>query len=1113
MIRFLFGRPGSGKTYRIVDEIRDYINADCKPIWLIVPEQQVYSVERDVLSALPASAARSFTITSFSRLCDTVADHFGGRTQHTVTRAMRSLLMWENLREISGILETYRTTTATDSSLCRKMLLATEEIKVNGIRPDHLESAAGKMEQNTPLPAKLRDLALISASFDGLIREVYGEDPADRLLRTAEQIETHGFFENATVYIDSFTSFTAQEYAVLRVILRQAHTVTIAIGCPERVSREPQFASLNDTVRRLTRLCEGSTRPYEDIVLGGTHRTAAPELLTLERSLWNFDLTHEERDRNIPAENCRGSIRIVTAPTVYDEAEAAALHILELHDTGVPYAQMALVVRDTSSWTGILDAALDRLGIPYFLSARTDLNEKPAARLILCALRCVARHWQAEDILSLGKTGLCGVTSRELDYFSEYVETWHLSGQRMTELAWSMNPDGYETELSSRAKRILEAANRVREVIMTPLLVLEQEFRAAGSVIDECRAIYTYLCSLHVREQLAAEAEKHLQLGQARTAGEAVRLWSFLTETLATVSSVMESAEPLTADEMGTALSLVFANTDIGSVPARHDCVTIGSASTLRVDNIRATLILGLCEGEFPQSVRDEGLLTEQDKAVLGDMGLEFDTRAERTMSEELLYIWRAMTKPSETLILSHSTTSIDGRDSRPPSAALMRVRYLFPYLQTTAFSSRMLSEHDEPQRHRVPMTDAVSPPTARRLYGDELWLSQSRLETYARCPYSYYSTHILRLREPVTAKLDNLGAGVFLHHVMEQYLLRTLDNDNRIHPMEPDEVRELADAIITAYIERVCGDIAQNGRLLHLFDRLRQIALVLIDSIQTELSQSNFQVAGLEWDTHGRRPGDPCPMVLTLEDVPVGFAQSFMGANYPEDRIPGMDPMGGLPTDKPIQNLTPDGVQGLPITTPPEKSPIRLLLGGRVDRVDLYRAPDGETVYLRVIDYKSSKHEMTAKSLTEDMNIQLLLYLFTLCSPENRALFADKQGRIPRQVLPASAVYISPDESDRGGAITAARTGMILSEPEVLEAANHEPDLRYLPSVRYGRDGSPSCKGLRSAGEIAELQELLTTTIRDTAAVMYSGCAHRTPSEAACRYCTVRHACAARIE
>lgn len=1075
MIRFLFGRPGTGKTTRMVREIQALCADGSRPVYLIVPEQQAYSAERDVLSALPPEAGRCLSVLSFSRLCDKVADLYGGRAQHTVTRAMKSLLMWENLRQLGGMLETYIHGGSTDTSLCEKMLRATEELKVNGITPTALERATHHLEPKAPLYGKLRDLALVSASYDGLLSEVYGENPSDRVLRAAEQIEKHGFFENSVVFMDSFTSFTMQEYAVLRSVMAQADEVTVSFGCGGRYESQPQFDSMKDAIHRLTRLCEDAGRDYEDIQLEDGHRKASPALLKLERELWDLGLTRENA-RTVSSHDL-SALRVVACPHLYDEAQAAALHILELNQRGIGFEEMAVVVRDVSAWKGVLDAALEQYRIPYFLSERTDLNEKPAARLLLSALRCISRRYQAEDIMTLCKTGLLGLPLREIDYFAQYIDTWRLSGKRMTEAGWSMNPDGYVVGMSARAEEILISANRVRERIMTPLMDLESKLRGAASVTEECRALYEYLCALHVRETLSAQAEEYLTLGQVREAGEQVRLWSFLTETLATVASVMEEAEVLTADELYTALSLVFSGTDIGSVPARHDCVTVGSASTLRVDHIKAMLVLGLCEGEFPQNAKDDGLLTEQDKETLAELGVELSDRAERLTSDELLYVWRTFSKPSEALILSYSASTPDGQ-SRSPSSALSRVRYLFPDLKVEAFTSAYL-QNACATRHRTPTDDRVTKPTARRLLGEEIWLSQSRLQTYARCPYSYYGSHILRLRERIEAKFDNLGAGNFIHHVMEQYLRLALDDRNRLRPMDDDEVRETADAVMAAYIEELCGDISQNGRLLHLFDRLRQIALMLIENIQAELRQSSFRVAGLEWDTHGRCPEDPRPMMLSLE------------AEDEDDE----DLMTLLPTSQ-----TRD--------TALERSAVRLLLGGRIDRVDLYRAEDGETVYVRVIDYKSSKHDFSVRSVTEDMNIQLLLYLFTLCSPENRALFADEAGNLPKQVLPASAVYISPDESDRSGTLLPCRTGIVLEEPEILEAANSDELMTFLPSVKRGKDGGFTGKGLCSSQYLADLESILRRTIRETAAAMYDGGASRTPSDSACKFCRMKGSC-----
>ncbi|MBQ4113731.1 MAG: PD-(D/E)XK nuclease family protein, partial [Clostridia bacterium] len=840
MIRFLFGRPGSGKTHYTVERIRELIQKQSGRVFLIVPEQQAYSTERELLAALPPNAGLRFTVLSFTRLCDRLADLYGGRARHTVTRAMRSLLMWENLRQLKNILETYGGSGTTDPSLCGKMLSTVEELGINGVSSASLERAADQLSKDAPLRDKLRDIALVSAAYSNLLTEVYGEDPADRLIRAADKLAEHDFFADSYVFFDAFTSFTVQEYVLMREILRQAEDVTVTFGCESRYDSQPQFDSMKDAIRRLTRLCEDLGLEIEDVALSGSYRATSPELRLLETSLWSFDVTPD----SLPAipESDRGAVRAVVCPTIYDEAQAAALHILEARERGIPYGEIAVTVRDTAMWKGVLDAALEQYDIPYFLSERVDLNAKPAARLLLTALRCVARGWQIEDILTLCKTGLLPLTMREIDYFAEYTDTWKLTGRRMTEEGWSMNPDGYRIGMTGRGREILCAANQVRETVMSPLLSLKTKLKGATDVTEQCRALYEYLNELNLRESLMSSAETYLAMGQIREAGEQVRLWSFLTETLATVANVMKDADPLSPDELCTALTLVFADTDIGSVPARHDCVTVGDASTLRVDNIRVLLALGLCEGEFPRSVSEDSLLSDQDKEALEELGIELTSRAERLTSDELLFVWRAFTKPSESLILSYSSSTPDGQ-AKSPSSAITRVGYLLPYLKPTPFRSEYLAEGGA-LRYRTPVSDQITKPTVRRLLGEEIWLSQSRLQTYSRCPYSYYGSHILSLREPAVARFDNLNAGNFLHHVMEQYLKEALDEENRLRPLDREETEAIADAIINAYMEELCGDIRRRGRLLRFFDRLRRVALMLIDSIQQELSNSDFTVA-----------------------------------------------------------------------------------------------------------------------------------------------------------------------------------------------------------------------------------------------------------------------------
>ena len=1068
MLHMILGRAGCGKTATVMQEIKDILNERRKKVFLVVPEQQLFSVERGLLPTLPSDQVEYLTLTSFTKLCDTLEELYGGKSHMSLTKASSALLMWLNLRQIKGLLETYASVPSGDVSLTRMMLETAKELSNNGVTAEALEALSEKLDPEAPLRGKLKDIALVSASYHRLVEEMCGSDPADRLLRGCQTAEKTNFFHGADIYVDAFSSFTAQEYAMLSVMMSQADSTTVTLCIDDPFTTLPHFVSIKDTYQRLNRMARDLSVERRVTKLRVADKN--DEFSILEASLWDFSSLPVTTP---PVE--ADKIRLITASNPYEEAEAGALHVLELCQKGSSFEEIAVVVRDLDSWKGILDVAFEQYRIPFYMSEKSDLNSKPAARLLLLALRCISRHYQIGDVISLCKTGLCAVSPSDLDAFEEYTDTWHLSGNRLTEPVWSMNPDGYTTDWSQRGKRILESANLVRQKVMTPLLALEVKLKSSENLTEQSKALYEYLCDLSIKNQLADRGQTHLELGQVREAGETVRLWSFLNEALSTivsVSSVLQTQiAALSPEELSSILSLIYAETDIGSVPARHDCVMIGSADTLRVDKIKASLLLGLCEGEFPKLQKGKGLFSEQDRSLLSEYGIDLTSREEYTTSEELLYVYRAMTTPSEMLYLSRSLAGTDGRELSP-SVAFTRVQYLFPYISVIPFSSRYLKSNETFSVYRPSLQDELPEERTYALLGEEMWLSRSKLLRYAGCPYSYYGSYILKLRERMNARVDNHISGLFLHHVLEIFLKRSLDDDGKIIPLSEEDLEVMTDEIIMEYLSSINHDpeLYRQGRFLHIFERLRTISLVLIKDLISELRQSQFIPVGLEWDTHGFSPDDPSPLVLPLyevddgEDLPVGIRKG---------------------------------------------APVRLKMGGVIDRVDVYRTEDGKKAFIRVVDYKSSKHELNESTLTKDMDVQLLLYLFTLCSEENRRLFANEDGSLPEVVLPAQAMYLSPNEDSDSGEISPVRTGILLDEEQVLRAVSTAPDSGYFPlGVKADKDGVLTGRSLYSAERIAELECLLYELIREQAQAMYSGNAHRTPSSDACKFCKLREGC-----
>lgn len=1026
MITFVYGLSGCGKSAYIEGCIRDDVAAGKRAL-LIVPEQEAYSAERRLLSTLPSGAGLHFEILSFSRLASKVFGIYGGIAAEPVSAAARSLYMWKTLRELSGMLEQYRNTS--DPALPALMLGAAEELRAAGLTPAQAERACEKLDPSSPLYKKMRDIALVWACFENGLDDGFGGDPADDLTRLASVLERHDFFAGTQVYIDSFTSFTAPEYRVIAQMLAQAEGVTLSLCLPDAQSTPAHMEEQANTRARITRMCRELGQSPESITLTESIRTTCPALIALERKLWDFSAKPEPKTGEAPP------IELYVSTTPYAEAEAAALHVLELLQKGYAPGDLMIAVRDVEAWRGILDRAMDKYGVPYFLSRRTDLCSYPVARLIQSALRCVSTGYRRADVMTLLHTGLCGVENADMDRFEDYCETWNISGNRFFAEVWTMNPDGYSESMSPRAADILAAANRVRKALMLPLQTLEMQLRAARHVPDMCAALWEYLGSLQVADRLADLAATQLRLDKVREAGDTVRLYDHITELLATLATLLPE-EQMSAAEFAQAISVMLAKSDMGSVPTMQDCVMIGSAATMRVDSVKVALLLGLCEGEFPASVSDQGLLSEQDKLTLEELGLGMHVDKQTRSSAELFYVYRAMTKPSERLILSRSEKNTGGKDTTP-GVAWQRVLHLFP--DCSEQRVHLPSATDAISDEEVVHLPCISPETARALLGDKLYLSKSKIQTFALCPYRYFSENVLSLRERAPATVSYSDAGSFIHYVLEHFIKACMGEDGRVHPLEGEAAQRLADSIISLYISAICHcrieDIPPS--LMHRFLKLRELTLSLIETLMNDFVQGLFVPVAFEQRISERDPSAPSPMVLPVGDSP-------------------------LPA---------------------------VCIGGTVDRVDLWRH-EGKT-YLRIVDYKTGSTKFKLEDAYSGKDIQLPLYLFTVCSPENAKLYGETGS-----VIPSAALYFSASEEN--GAPAPFQSGMILAEDGVPQAIDPsaDPDKKKAGMLYCTKD------------EFDKINQTVQDTVREIAAQMYGGMIEKRPCKDACRFCRIKDSC-----
>lgn len=1061
MINLIFGCAGSGKTSLISQKIKNSISQG-KRTYLLVPEQQVFTAE-SMLADLPDSAGLYFEVISFSRLCELVFSRYGGISYASVTGGMRNLIMWNSIRELSPFLSNY-SHTLPDASLASLMLATADELRANSITADQLEEAIESTEQND-VKDKLSDINAVISTFHTNLEASLGEGAVaaeNKLERLHECLCQHNFFDGADVFIDSFTDFTGIQHKILEQIMKQADNLCISVYSRERGYHAPHNSSITETIKKLTRAARESGRDFDDIILGGNVRTHSPQLKLLEKHLWDFTAKKDTLPE-IPDELSH-DIEMISCENEYEETECAALKILEARKNGLKYSEIAVILRNPEERSGIINAVFSKYNIPYFISEKTQLTSTPAARFMLSSLRCVARNYRLNDVLTLLKTGLCGIDDKDADMFEDYCLTWNIQGKTFTSDVWNMNPSGYIVDDSKRATDILEAANRVRKALISPLEELKIRMKAAGyNATELCRALYSYMEQHGLSSRLCDLAELELELGNVKDAGEILRVYDVLVSTLSEICFAMGD-EKLTLDELMTAIEIMLAGTEIASVPSMNDCVTVGSAATLRVEGVKLGIVMGLCEGMFPSIPKDAGLLCESDKEILSELGITFKARRQRLMSDELFYVYRAMTTPSEKLIVTTYSSSISG-GSVSPSTPWRRLLTLFE-LPVEHFNGKAVRDWAEHQRNLRELTerkehekeyfgdnlateDTIPAEKLQCILGNSLYLSKTKIQNFVKCPMLYWSKHMLELRPREIAAVSTAESGTLIHYVLENLFREIRLTDGSLPAQSSQQILSLTDKWVDRYVELT--NCPKTPAIMFAFSKLRNMAYLMANNISEEFSMSDFKM--------------------------FSFEQNI--SNY------------GAKSLKPFE-ITLNSIQNTPT----------VYLGGNADRIDTY-TKDGIT-YVRVIDYKTGSVSFNEEKVVSGADLQLPAYLFAVASDKNKSAFG-----ISQEILPGASLYVSAVES--AGDISIARSGMIYNGEDFLLASNKNLNYDYISTAAANaakKDKLDFCPELYSEEKISEMKDILTTTVENTANQIFSGVATRTPSAESCKYCPVRQSC-----
>lgn len=1072
MLRIIMGRAKTGKSTAILQRIAEA--GDSGRQILLVPEHASHQAEIDLCRVCGDTASRHAEVLSLRRLRDRVLSESGGIAKVSLDAGGKILTLQRAMTGVAANLSVYRRPSR-KAAFLKSMMGLLEEFQSYGVTPETLLTGVENIGGMTH--DKLCDLGLIFGEYQRILQRT-GIDTRDSMTQLRDGLETSSYLDGADIFIDGFLYFTLQERRVLEVMLRKAKSVTVAL-MGDLHSSEEIFESAIKTKGQLERL---AAQAGVSVVVEECAKHENGALDHLERCFFG---------ETVPFEGDFSQIQIHEADTVFSEVEQTAAKILQLVATEhCRFREIAVAARNMTDYEGTIETVFERYGIPAYLSHRSDLLEKPVLTLLTGVLDSICNGYEYDDMFRWLKTGLAGLTPEECDLLENYALKWEIHGQMwLRDVDWTENPDGYGAPWNEERQLRLEQVNllrrRVRQILVRLVEGLKEK-SAAGKV----NALYDFVEELQLQGTLEQQMHAQAEAGRLQDAEETAQLWEILCGVLDQFVEILGDT-PLDLDEFTLLLCQIITEYSVGTIPVSLDQVSVSEITRNDRNAVKYLFLLGTNDHVIPNPGQSGGILNEDDREELALQGIELSPSGMDRMGMELQYLYTALVRPTEGLFISYPITDVSGAELRP-AFAIDRLRTLFPgigiekddihkkYRLTAVIPAleaagqepdgplwQWFADHPEYESRLAAMKGAaeltrgkLSRSAVQALYGKRISMSASRLERMKSCHFAYFMEYGLRAKPRTPAAFDAPQIGTFLHFLLEN-VTRDVLTMGGFSTVEEETLHGLVRKYIDLYVEQELQNFqGRNARFRYLFARLRNTAYAVIDQVAEEMRHSDF--------------------------VPMEFELSF-------------GDHGTLPA---VVISEPDA---------------ELRIGGKVDRVDGW-IKDGK-LYLRVVDYKSGKKSFDLSAVRMGLDIQMLLYLFTL-QKEGKEHFSGME------IEPAGVLYLpARDEilpmdrnvpwekllSERQKQLK--RSGLLLAEPAVLQAMEHDSltEPKYLP-LRVSKDGNLS-GSIASAAQLGKLGKYVEKLLHQIADEIRQGNIDADPcckseDDSFCKYCDWASAC-----
>ncbi len=993
MLRLVLSTDWVAVRDELLRRVADDVKQEKPGIVLMVPELISHDMERRLCAVAGDTSSRFAEVLSFPRLARRVAETLGRAPEACMDAGGRIVAMAAAARSLHSQLKVYAAV-ETKPEFLTGLVDAVDEFKRCCISSQDLFAAA--KQSSGSFAQKLEELSLLLSAYEGLCAQGK-HDPRDRMTVLLEQLADGEYGEKHTFYIDGFPDFTRQHFAILEYLIRVSPCVTVGLNCDSVSSGLMAFEKAGDTAAQFIRCAKNAGVEVEIQVIPGIDTPMKPVCAGLFQG---------------KIQPVTQGLTLYRAESAFQEVQAAARRIRELVHGGCRYRDISVVCTDMSVYQHLIRLQFRRSQIPLYTSGTEDVLQKNGISTVIAALDAALGGFEQRDVFRYLRSALSPVSQQMADKLENYAIVWGIRGNRwLTE--WVNNPSGLDQIRTEQEHRDLDELNAARRQLIEPLKRLRDGFRDGRNLANQVNALYDYLNEVGFADSLQRLARDMDDAGDNPGAQILNQLWEILLTALEQMKDTLGQTA-WDSESFVKLFSLLLSQYDVGTIPPVLDAVTVGPVSAMRCQQAKHLILLGAEEGKLPGYAGSAGILNDQERTALRNMGITLTGGAMEGIQAEFAEVYGVFCGARETVFVSCA----GGQPSYVYKRLLqMTGKELSGDLGAAAdpvdAAACLVALGDEAAAKHLQLEETyqlvkkqanyhlgnIEPENVRKLYGDTLRLSASQVDRQAECRLSYFLKYGLRAEERKEVTVDPAEFGTYVHAVLEHTAREVMTRGGFAH-VSLDETMEIALKFSDEYAKTRFQQL-DSQRLHYLFLRNRRELELVVAELWEELGQSRF--------------------------LPKAFELGF-----------------GDDGEMPAISVTATKMQAV--------------LRGFVDRVDIWQ--DGEKRYFRVVDYKTGRKDFDYCDVFNGVGLQMLLYLFVL-EQGGEELFSEQLQGAGIQYFPARApvmtadARLSDDAAQQERRKQWKRKGLLLADESVLHAMDPQESGRLCCSRK--KDGTIS--------------------------------------------------------